>query len=1077
MGVLTACEPRQDIITGTFNPEIFTASLSEVISFYRQGTVSLHSLYTDAHRFFGEATYPTDGMKSVLGDVFARIAGDNSVPAIHRLETAFGGGKTHTLIACTHLAFKGNELIDVAGDLVNPANLQSPGSIHVVGVAGDGIPVHQPQGAELIPYTLWGEIAFQVGGESLYRQIGDIATSMAAPGENYFATVFQEKKVLVMLDELAQYAARLEAARPDGADQLAAFLMGLHGYARRNPGIAILLTLASASDAFANQTSQLGKMLAKVTGMEIDSDGVLAISQKATKGVASVIARDATAVVPVQAAEISRVLAKRLFTRIDDGVARSAAGEYMELYAKNQSLLPGHATREEYRERMISHYPFHPTLIDFLNHKLAASEDFQGTRGVLRVLTLAVRNLWAKQVDVPMIHTCHFNLREARTITELINRTGSAGLYPVLNADVGGVDTSGVEGGKSNAELADLKNPHPNGWPLYEYTWKTIFLNSLVGQDQGIASNLFGLSEQDAMFATSFPGLTPSQVAEALKEIEHSAYYLRSSQGRYFASLDPSVNIVLARIRKSLQQQEIDERLNIYARKVVSKDNKTFVVEHDVTAPEHIPDNKGKPVLAIIALQADNLSVEQCVTTVGANAPRIQQNLVFLLVPDTAVISTSVEAMSLFGGAGLQAEQAKNKLRDMARTVLAMIKLKTNPDAHGITPRSLDDDGFRQRFTEREKALETAVTQSYRYLWFPSASGQIVRKEIRTAGGEGGVPVFEQIRKILLEEGELITAEHLGQSQLKGLSKLFFSAQRDTVSLQKLRKNFCCIRTWPILDSPDLLNQIVRAGVSRGLWCLFQMGNEENVKPEELYSQETGDLPLNLDLMRDYSLITTEGAKIRNWLGDGGPDLTKVKAWVAGVLNEQKDVQVAQVIDTVIERHGEIPRKMVIDTLSELIKTSKAVAHQGEVGQDTKPAQMYSGTAAVFYTPTEQDVLVTPAEAATRGWVTGEKERFSLSGQHGAQVVLPLLRRLGSLYNRGGKSNIDLLDMADLVLPGGGRLRLSLEKLTPADMKTLAELFEVLDGVATATAETTVYLEIDDVDDTCPFLQELRKGT
>lgn len=1077
MGVLTACEPRQDIIAGTFNPEIFTASLSEVISFYRQGSVSLHSLYTDARRFFSEATYATDGMKSVLGDVFARIAGDNSVPAIHRLETAFGGGKTHTLIACTHLAFKGNELADVVSDLINPGSLQPPASIHVVGVAGDGIPVHQPQGAELIPYTLWGEIAYQVGGESLYRQIGEVATSMAAPGDNYFATVFQGKKALIMLDELAQYAARLEAARPDGADQLAAFLMGLHGYARRNPGIAILLTLASATDAFASQTSQLGKLLSKVTGMEIDNDGVLAISQKATKGVASVIARDATAVIPVQAAEISRVLAKRLFTRIDGETARSTAGDYMELYNKNQSLLPGHATREEYRERMISHYPFHPTLIDFLNHKLAASEDFQGTRGVLRVLTLAVRNLWAKQIDVPMIHTCHFNLREARTVNELINRTGSAGLLPVLNADVGGVDTSGVEGGKSNAELADLNNPHPNGWPLYEYTWKTIFLHSLVGQDQGIASNLFGLSEQDALFATAFPGMTPSQVAEALKEIEHSAYYLRSSQGRYFASLDPSVNIVLARIRKSLQQQEIDEQLNIHARKVVSKDNRIFVVEHDVTAPEHIPDKKGKPVLAVVSLHAEDLNFEQCVTTVGVNITRIEQNLVFLLVPDTVVTAAPVEAMSLFGGAGLQAEQVKNKLRDMARTVLAMIKLKTNPDAHGITPRSLEDDGFRQRFTERQKALETAVTQSYRFLWFPSASGQIVRKEIRTAGGEGGVPVFEQIRKILLEEGELITAEHTGQSHLKGLAKLFFNGQRDTVSLQKLRKNFCCIRTWPILDSPDLLNQIIRAGISRGLWCLFQMGSEENVKPEELYSQETGDLPLNLDLMRDYSLVTVEGAKKRNWLGSGGPDLTKVKSWVAGVLNDRKDVQVAEVIDTVIEQHGDIPRKVVVDTLGELIKTSKAVIHQGEVGQETKPSQMYSGTAAVFYTPNEQDVLVTPAVAATRGWVTGEKERFSLSGQHGAQVILPLLRRLGSLYNRGGKSSIDLLDIIDLALPDGGRLRLSLEKLSPADMKTLAELFEVLANVTERTADSTVDLEIEDVDDTCPFLQELRKET
>lgn len=1076
MGVLTACEPRQDIITGTFNPEIFTASLSEVIAFYRQDTVYLHSIYTDASRFFSEATYPTDGMKNVIGDVFARIAGDNSTPAIHRLETAFGGGKTHTLIACTHLAFKGRELAEESADIVDPALLQQPGDVDVVGVAGDGIPVHKPQGTELIPYTLWGEIAFQIGGEQLYRRIEESATSMAAPGDNYFDTVFRGRKVLVMLDELAQYAARLEAIRPDGADQLAAFLMALHGYARRHSGIAIIITLASATDAFANQTNHLGKILSKVTGRDVDEDDALAISQKASKGVASVIARDATAVVPVQAAEISRVLGKRLFNRIDDAAARNTGTEYMELYAKNQSLLPGHASREEFLDRMISHYPFHPTLIDFLNHKLAASEDFQGTRGVLRVLSLAVRNLWEKKTDVPMIHTCHFNLRNARTVNELINRTGSAGLIPVLNADVGGVDTSSVEGGKSNAELADLINPHPAGWPMYEYTWKTIFLHSLVGQDQGTASNLFGLSEQDALFALSFPGLTPSQVAEALKEIEHSAYYLRCNQGRYYASLDPSINIVLARIRKSLQQKDVDEQLDIFARKVVASDIKTFTVVHDVAAPEHIPDKKGKPVLAMVSLRAEELNIEDCVTTVGMNTPRLEQNLVFLLLSDTVITTNASESMSLFGGAGLQAEQAKNKLRDLARTVLAMTKLKKNPDQHGITPRSLDDDGFKQRFAERQKALETAVTQSYKFLWFPSASGQIVRKEIRTAGGESGAAIFEQIRKILLDEGELITVEQTGQSHLKGLAKLFFNGQRETVSLQKLRESFCRLRTWPILDSPEMVDQIIRAGVSRGVWCLFQMGSQENVKPEEIYSQETGDLPLNLDLTRDYSIITLEGARKRTWLGGEGPDLTKLKGWVAELLNDKQDLKVVDLVDTVIEQHGEIPRKTIIDTLVDLIKSKKAMAHRGSVGQQAKPEQVFCGTNAVFFTPDEQDVIVTPAQGAIKGWVSGAKERFILSGQDGARTVLPLLRRIGSLYHRGATSKIDLLDITDLQLSDGGRLRISVEHAGPADLRDLAELFEVLAGVAEKGNETMVDLEIGDIDDTCVFMQELRKG-
>lgn len=164
--ILTACEPRQDILKGTFNPEIFTASLSEVIRFYRGETAGVHSIYTDAKQFFTEATYPTDGLKMVLAEVFARIGEDSTAPAIHRLETAFGGGKTHALIACTHLGIKGTELAKEAKDVIDADLLLKPGEVEVVGVAGDEIPVHKPKGSKLIPYTLWGEIAFQIGGKT-----------------------------------------------------------------------------------------------------------------------------------------------------------------------------------------------------------------------------------------------------------------------------------------------------------------------------------------------------------------------------------------------------------------------------------------------------------------------------------------------------------------------------------------------------------------------------------------------------------------------------------------------------------------------------------------------------------------------------------------------------------------------------------------------------------------------------------------------------------------------------------------------------------------------------------------------
>lgn len=162
---------------GSFNPEIFTASLSQVVDHYRGKPAVTHALYTDAEQFFREATYPTEGLRMVLSDVFSRLAGEHSVPALHRLETAFGGGKTHTLIALTHLGFRDHELAAVTQGIIDPHLLHAPDEVMVVSTAGDAIPVHKPQGSEL---------AYQIGGESLYRQAETAATSPAAPDRRFF---------------------------------------------------------------------------------------------------------------------------------------------------------------------------------------------------------------------------------------------------------------------------------------------------------------------------------------------------------------------------------------------------------------------------------------------------------------------------------------------------------------------------------------------------------------------------------------------------------------------------------------------------------------------------------------------------------------------------------------------------------------------------------------------------------------------------------------------------------------------------------------------------------------------------
>ena len=1071
---MDTCKPRQEIITGTFNPEVFTASLSPVIEYYRNGKSNIDSIYTNAELFFKEATYPTQGLRLTLAEVFGRIAGDMTVPAIHRLETAFGGGKTHTLIACVHIAYRGKELREVTRELIAPELLPEPGTVSVVGVAGDEIPVHKPKGNMLIPYTLWGEIAHQIGGEALYREVEEDASSYAAPGKNYFEKVFKGRKVIIMLDELAQYAARLEAARPDGANQLAAFLMALHGYARNHPGISVILTLASAADAFARQTEYLARLISAVRGEEVSQDDALGIGEKAVRGVASVVARDAVQITPVQAAEISSVLTKRLFESIDRNAARETAEEYMAMYRKNSSLLPSEALSENYKERMVANYPFHPTLIDFLNYKLADAENFQGTRGVLRVLALAVRSLWQKKQHVPMIHACHLDLRSERVVNEILGRTGSSDLLFVLNADIGSVDTGMLEGGKSNAQIADDRNPHPEGYPLYEYTWKTVFLNSLVGREEGLSSKIFGITEAEALLAVSFPGLTPSQVKTALDEINETAFYLRYEQGKYFASSEPTINSVLARIRKNLNYEQIKDLMEGHVRTMIKGDVGPFQVEHDVSLPEHIPDGTNKPVLGVVSLTAEEIDIEEMIFTKGINMPREQQNLVFLLVPETVMVKKKQEQQSMFEAENTRREEARQRIETIARQVKAMRLLANNPQNYGVNPERLNDNDFKQRKSEREQALSTAIASIYTRLYYPSATGHIVMKEIKTAGGEGGVPFIQQILDILIKEKELLTSESTNTADLMNLSKLFF-ASGDTIAITKLRQNFFNIRSWPVLENIGVLEQIIRAGVQKGIWCVFCMEDESSTKPTEFYDQNN-HVPLGVNLMeKKYMLVTPEGAKKRGWGVAQSVSPHRIRDSVAYAINRNGTATVQQIMEAVKNEYGEVPEQDIEEVIVNLVKEGRFFAFHGEPDQTEKP-ELIQGPGAALYTPLSDDVLVTPAKAAERGWIAEQSNSLRLSGKEGAEKLLPLLRRLGSIYNKGAKTPIKVLDLVNMELPKGGTIRIQLMDVSPESMKILGELFEILDGVARMSENTEAYIEIENPDKDCPLIKELTQN-
>ncbi|WP_328984128.1 hypothetical protein [Thiorhodovibrio winogradskyi] len=188
--VRSSCQPRPEILAGTFNPEIFTASLSRVLGDYARGEAreGAASLYSDPVAFFRDATYPTQGLRDILDNVLARLVrNDAARPGMQRLDEAFGGGKTHTLIAVTHAAKQGQDvapyLDGIVGKNAGPTGGGS-GGLHLESTIikqlsdeGELITTERATTAETL--TLVGKLFFDTDAQVAPRAVFPLASQGA----------------------------------------------------------------------------------------------------------------------------------------------------------------------------------------------------------------------------------------------------------------------------------------------------------------------------------------------------------------------------------------------------------------------------------------------------------------------------------------------------------------------------------------------------------------------------------------------------------------------------------------------------------------------------------------------------------------------------------------------------------------------------------------------------------------------------------------------------------------------------------------------------------------------------------
>lgn len=476
--------------------------------------------------------------------------------------------------------------------------------------------------------TIWGELAYQLGGRAAYEIIRVNDETRVAPKGLFKKVLAQAQPALLLVDELADYcisASGISVGSLTLADQTTSFLQELTESVSASERCVLVATLpASVAEVASspNAAQILSSLQARMARVGADTK-------------------------PVADDEIYEVVRRRLFEDMGEDDEREAViSDYMEQYRKMKSELPAEAGQGKYRELLRKSYPFHPSLMDVFHKRWASNSDFQRTRGVLRLLGSIVSDLWNRRQSLPgsngLIHPSDVNFANLDALTGQMKKLYGNGYDAVLPADVVGASS---HAGRLDSERVDFGRYH-----LAQGVATTILLNSFgaTGSRQGIGVDELKLA---VMKPDSFNHNVINAVLDAL---EASAYYLYYSNNpkRYWFFTKPSLNILVSHARQEVQlgiQPEILKRLNERKANI-----QTFTTLIDPA--DDIPEQQ-KPTLIVLGPDKpathDGVSnkaqarIERLATKRGNNE-RLYRNTLLFLLPTSSGLGKLTEQVTTY---------------------------------------------------------------------------------------------------------------------------------------------------------------------------------------------------------------------------------------------------------------------------------------------------------------------------------------------------------------------------------------------------------------------------------------------
>jgi len=770
--------PHPDVASGRYQQAEFAADLWQV--HLGEGSDE----YRKPVEFF-RRTYLTESLKRLLVGGVQRIAGTGGDPVV-QLQTNFGGGKTHSMLALYHL-FSGatpSELAGVDAVLAEAGVKSLPTAKRVVLVGNKispGNPVTKADGT--VVHTLWGEMAYQLGGKKAYARIAKDDERATNPGDVLRELLVEYGPALVLVDEWVAYARQLhdQGDLPGGNfETMFTFAQALTESAKLAKNCLLVVSLPASGTSGSPHTQADDVEVGGIRGRE------------ALDRLRNVVGRLESSWRPATAEEGFEIVRRRLFEPIAGDQFKNrdvTARAFADLYHAQAAEFPPECKGADYEKRMQAAYPIHPEIFDRLYTDWSTLVKFQRTRGVLRLMAAVIHSLWEKGDKNPLILPSTIPIDDGRVQSEL-TRYLSDNWAPIIEKDVDGPGSLPM---KIDSEVPNLGKLHAT-----RRVARTIYL----GSAPTVAAAHRGIEDRRVKLGCVMPGESAAVFGDALRRLAAAATYLYQDGPHTWYATQPTVT-KLAEDRAEQLKRDPDKVANELDTRLRADLKRTGDFSRVHAMPRtgaDVPDDLDARLVVLPAEHSyskdgggDAETAAKAILESRGNTPRLYRNTLVFLAADKPHLQDLDEALRKY----------------LAWTSILAEKLLLNLDPHQVRQAEIQQQAADGTVTAR-------LPETYQWVLVPeqkTPQSPVGWGAVRLSGVDAlAVRASKKLRSdelLLLNLGSTILRKHLDDVPLWA---------GDSVAVKQLVEHFARYLYLPRLAGPEVLLHAMRDGVGLLTW-------------------------------------------------------------------------------------------------------------------------------------------------------------------------------------------------------------------------------------------------------------------